>query len=73
MRDDLDFPVANLADGDVVTQVTRAAFDFDAIVQKLLERGEVEDLVGDGLGAVDCVLIRNLPALCTSLAFSSDF
>jgi hypothetical protein len=45
MRDDLDLTIANLLDVDVVAQVARAALDLDAVVQELLERGEVEDLV----------------------------
>lgn len=53
VRDDLDLVAADLADGDVVAQITRAAIDLDAVVQELLERGKVVDFVGDGLGAVD--------------------
>jgi hypothetical protein len=53
VRDDLDLVAADLADGDVVAQVARAALDLDAVVQELLERGQVVDFVGDRLGAVD--------------------
>jgi len=70
--DDLDLAIADLADGDVIAQVARAALDLDAIVQELLEGGEVEDFVGDGLRAVDCVLVRDLPGLTTSLALGGS-
>ena len=53
---DLDFVAAHLGDGNVVAEVAGAAVDLDAVVQELLEGGDVEDLVGDGLGAVDGVL-----------------
>lgn len=56
VRDDLDLSIADLRDGNVVAQVARAAFDLDAVVEELLERREVEDLVADGLAAVDGVL-----------------
>ena len=59
VRDDLDLPVADLADGDVIAQVAGAALDFDTVMQKLLESAEVEDLVGDGLRAVDRVLLNH--------------
>jgi len=56
MRDDLDLAFASLRDGDIVTQVSSAAFDFDAIMQELLKGGQVKDLIADGLAAVDGVL-----------------
>jgi hypothetical protein len=56
MGDDLNLAIPDLLDVDIVAEVARAAFDLDAIVQELLERAEVEDLVADGLGAVDRVL-----------------
>jgi hypothetical protein len=59
VRDDLDLVAANLADGDAVAQVAGAALDLDAVVQELLERGEVVDFVGDGLGAVDDELFKS--------------
>jgi hypothetical protein len=57
VRDDLDLVPADLADGDVLSQVAGAALDLDAVVQELLERGQVVDFVGDGLGAVDDELL----------------
>ena len=53
MGDDLDLALADLLDVDVVAQVARAALDLDVLVQELLEAGDVEDLVADGLLAVD--------------------
>ncbi len=56
MRNDLDLPIALLADLDRVAQVPRAAIDFDAVVKELLKCRDVEDLVGGGLGGIDDVL-----------------
>lgn len=56
MCDDLNFSTTNLRDLDVVAEVTGTAFDLDAVVQELLEGGQVEDLVAHGLAAVDGVL-----------------
>ena len=53
VRDDLDLAVADLAYLHHVPQVAHAALDLDAIVQELLEGGDVEDLVRGGLGGVD--------------------
>jgi hypothetical protein len=60
---DLNLSLALLADLDGVTEVTGAALDLDAVVQELLERLDVEDLVVDGLRAVDDELLRHLLAL----------
>jgi hypothetical protein len=53
VRDDLDLALALLGDLDDVAEVTGAALDLDAVVQELLESLEIEDLVVDGLRAVD--------------------
>ena len=45
MRDDLDLPVADLLDIHIIPQIACPALDLDAVVQELLERAEVEDLV----------------------------
>jgi hypothetical protein len=63
VRNDLDLAIALLADGDGVAEVTGAALDLDAVVQELLERLEIEDLVVDGLRAVDDELLGDLLAL----------
>jgi hypothetical protein len=60
--DDLDLSITNGLDVDIVAQVAGAALDLDAIVQELLEGAEVEDLVRDGLAAVDGVLERKWSA-----------
>ena len=56
MGRDLDLAIAGLGDLHVVAQVADAAFDLDAVVQELLEGGDVKDLVVGGLRAVDGVL-----------------
>ena len=53
VRNNLDLAVADLADLHHVPQVADAAVDLDAVVQELLEGGDVEDLVRGGLGGVD--------------------
>jgi hypothetical protein len=53
VRNDLDLSIALLGDGDCLAEVSGAALDLDAVVQELLERLDVEDLVVDGLRAVD--------------------
>lgn len=42
-----------LGDLDRVAEVADAVVDLDLVVQKLLEGGDVEDLVGCGLRGVD--------------------
>lgn len=56
MRNDLDLALADLLDLDIVAQVARAALDLDTVVQEFLKGRDVEDLVRDGLTAVDGVL-----------------
>jgi hypothetical protein len=50
---DLDLALALLGDGDVVAQVVGAALNLDAVLEELLEGGDVEDLVARGLRSVD--------------------
>jgi hypothetical protein len=50
---DLDLTLGELVDLDVLAEVTGAALELDAVVQELLESLDVEDLVVDGLRAVD--------------------
>ena len=54
--DDLDLAIASLGDDDVVAEVADAALDLDAVVEELLEGGDIEDLVARGLRSVDGVL-----------------
>jgi hypothetical protein len=63
VRNDLDLSIALLGDRNGITEVTSAALDLDAVVQELLERLDVEDLVVDGLRAVDDELLGDLLAL----------
>ena len=63
VRNDLDLAIALLADLDGITKVTGAALNLDAVVQELLESLDVEDLVVDGLRAVDDELLGDLLAL----------
>jgi len=53
VSNDLDLALANLGDDDVVTEVADTALDLDAVVEELLEGGDIEDLVASGLRSVD--------------------
>jgi hypothetical protein len=57
VRNDLDLSIALLGDGNGVAEVTGAALNLDAVVKELLEGLDVEDLVVDGLRAVDDELL----------------
>lgn len=58
VRDDLDLAITGLGDDDLITEVTDTALDLDAVVQELLERRDVEDLVACGLRSVDGELFQ---------------
>jgi hypothetical protein len=60
VSNDLDLAIALLGDLDDLAEVTGAALDLDAVVEELLEGLDVEDLVVDGLRAVDDELRRGL-------------
>jgi hypothetical protein len=60
VRNDLDLSIALLRDGNGVAKVASASLDLDAVVQELLKGLDVEDLVVDGLRAVDDELCRLL-------------
>jgi hypothetical protein len=53
VSNDLDLALASLGDDDVVTEVADTALDLDAVVEELLEGGDIEDLVASGLRSVD--------------------
>lgn len=53
VSNDLDLALAGLGDHDVVTEVADTALDLDAVVEELLEGGDIEDLVGGRLRSVD--------------------
>ncbi len=58
---DLDLSIANLGDGDGVTEVSDTAVNLDLVLKELLERGDVKDLVGGGLRSVDDELLTVSP------------
>jgi hypothetical protein len=58
--DDFDLAIAGLRDLDAVAQVSNTALDLNAVVEELLEGGDIEDLVASGLGSVDHKLYRRL-------------
>lgn len=53
MRHDLDLAVTGLRDLDVIPEIANTTLDLDAVMQELLERRDVEDLVTGGPGGVD--------------------
>jgi hypothetical protein len=53
VSDNLNLSIARLGDLNIVAEVTDAALDLDAVVQELLESGDIEDLVAGRLGGVD--------------------
>tara|TARA_R110002003_G_scaffold109_5_gene9163 strand:+ start:31071 stop:31280 length:210 start_codon:yes stop_codon:yes gene_type:complete len=60
VRNDLDLSIALLRDGNGVAKVASASLDLDAVVQELFKGLDVEDLVVDGLRAVDDELCQAL-------------
>jgi hypothetical protein len=64
---DLDLAITDLLDDNVVTEVVGAAVDLDAVLEELLEGGDVEDLVAGGLRSVDDVLLGLLSRLASLL------
>lgn len=60
MSNDLDLALTSLGDDDVVTQVADATLDLDAVVEELLEGGDIEDLVRGGLRSIDDVLYERV-------------
>ena len=58
MRDNLNLPIALLADCNCVTQISNAIVNLDFIMEELLECIDVKDLVGGRLGGVNNELQR---------------
>ena len=56
MCHDLNLALSLLTNGDIIAQVSNAAIDLYSIVKELFESGDIEDLVGGGLGGIDDVL-----------------
>jgi hypothetical protein len=70
----LNLAIANLGDDNLVTEVTDTALDLDAVVEELLEGGDIEDLVGGGLRSIDDVLYRKQSlATWTKLGIEEEF
>jgi len=63
VRNHLDLALTLLGDLDNIAEVAGAALNLDAVVEKLLKGLDVEDLVVDGLRAVDDELLGDLLAL----------
>jgi hypothetical protein len=63
MRNNFNLAITGLRDLNSVAEVSGAALDLDTVVEELLERLDVEDLVVDGLRAVDNELLGDLLAL----------
>ena len=57
MRNNLNLSVPDLAYGDCIPQVSNTIIHLDLIMQELLERRDIEDFVGSGLGGVDDELV----------------
>jgi hypothetical protein len=53
MSNNLNLSIARLGDLNIVAEVADTSLDLDAVVQELLESGDVEDLVAGRLGGVD--------------------
>lgn len=53
MSNDLDLAVTGLGDDDLVAEVADTALDLDAVMEELLEGGNIEDLITSRLGGVD--------------------
>jgi hypothetical protein len=66
VSDNLDLALTNLGDDNIVTEVADTALDLDAVVEKLLKGGDIEDLVARGLRSVDDVLQESMLATCPS-------
>jgi hypothetical protein len=49
----LDLAISNLGDLNDLAEVSDTAINLDLVLEKLLEGGDVEDLVAGGLRGVD--------------------
>lgn len=67
MGNDLDLALALLLDDDIVAEVVGAALNLDAVLEELLEGGDIENLVGSGLRSVDDELLGLLLGLARLL------
>jgi hypothetical protein len=53
---DLDLALTLLLDNNVVAEVVGAALNLDAVLEELLEGGDIEDLVAGRLRSINDVL-----------------
>lgn len=72
VSNNLDLAIAGLGDDNVLTEVTDTALDLDAVVEELLEGGDIEDLVASGLRSVDNELLGNLLGLATTSLYHME-
>ena len=63
MRHHLDLPIPRAIDLHDLAQIADPVVHLDLVVQELLKRGDVEDLVRGRLRRVDDELLRDLAAL----------
>ena len=59
MCNNLNLPITLLADLHGVAEIAHTVVDLYLVVQELLESGDVEDLIGGGLGGIDDELLRD--------------
>lgn len=62
MCNNFDFSLADLRYLNIVTEIAGSAINFDAVVEELLVRGDVEDFVVNRLGGIDDELRIQLSA-----------
>jgi hypothetical protein len=53
VRNNLDLSLTDLGDLYGLAKVSHTAIDLDLILEELLKRGDIEDLIGCWLGSVD--------------------
>ena len=63
MCNNLNLPIALLADLHGVAEIAHPIVDLYLVVQEFLESGDIEDLIGGGLGGIDDELLLNASVL----------
>lgn len=66
MCNNLNLPITLLADLDGVAKIAHSVIDLYLVVQELLESGDIEDLIGGGLGGIDDELFHSASVLCSA-------
>ena len=72
MRHHLNFPIPGAIDLHNLPQIADPVIHLDLVVQELLERAHVEDLVRGGLRRVDDEFLRDLAALLVLAAGAAE-